>query len=127
MIMRRDIARGDTSEEESLTSKMADNYETLILEVLCDGNPPCFPPDDKYLESWVPCDIFETRLFEEDCFEKNEECSQGLYTSDEASLISDIDGNDDYWTFIENPTYNTLENIFENPIYDMSNEGSVYS
>ena len=59
----------DTSEEESLTSKTDDNYETLILEVLCDGNPPCFPPDDKYLESWVPCDIFETQLFEEDCFE----------------------------------------------------------
>ena len=92
---------------------MDDNYETLIenqiLEVSYDESPPCSPLDDKYLESWVPCDIFETQLFEEDCFEQNQECSQGLDTSDEASLISDIDGNDDYWTFIENPTYDTVE------------------
>ena len=39
-----------------------------------------------------------------DCFEQNEECSQGLDTSDEASCVSDIDDDDDYWTFIENPT-----------------------
>ena len=62
-------------------------------------------------------------VFEEDCFQQNEECSQGLDTNDEASLISDIDGDDDYWTFIENPTFD----IFENLIYDVSNEGSVYS
>ena len=90
----------DTNEEESLTSETDDNFETLIknpiLEVLCDEIPPCTPPDDKYLEIWVPCDIFETQLFEEDCFEQNGECSQGLDTSDEASLISDIDGDDDY-------------------------------
>ena len=94
---------------------------------LCDDNPPCSPLDDKYLERWVPYDIFETQLFEEDCFEQNEECSQGLDTSDEASLISNIDGNDDYWTFIENPTYDTFKNIFENLIYDVSSEGSCYS
>ena len=117
----------DTSDEESLSSEMDDSYETLIenliLEVSCDESPPWSPSDDKYLESWVPCDIFESQLFEEDCFEQNEECSQGLDTSDEASLISDIDGDDDYWTFIENPTYD----IFENLIYDVSSEGSVYS
>ena len=90
---------------------MDDNYETL-LEVLCDDNPPCSPPDDKYLESWVPFDIFETRLFEKDCYDhKEDEDNQGLGTSDEHSLISDIDGGDP----------------FENPIYDMSSEGSVYS
>ena len=41
----------DTSEEESLTSEMDDNFETLIkniiLEVSCDEIPPCTPPDDK--------------------------------------------------------------------------------
>ena len=93
----------DTRDEESLTPDMDDDYETLIenpiLEVLCDENPPCSPPDDKNLESWVPCDIFETQLFEEDCFEKNEECSQGFDTSDKESLISDIYGYDDYWNF----------------------------
>ena len=54
-------------------------------------------------------------------------CSQGLDTNDEASLISDIDGDDGYWTSIENPTYDIFENIFENLIYDVSSEGSVYS
>ena len=57
----------DTSDEESLTPDMDDDYKTIIenpiLEVLCDENPLCSPPDDKYLESWVPCDIFETHLF----------------------------------------------------------------
>ena len=81
----------------------------------------------KYLESWVPYDIFETQIFEEDCFEQNEQCSQGLDTSGEASLISDIDGHDDYWNFIENPTYDTFETIFENLIYDVSSTGSCYS
>ena len=74
---------------------MDDNFETsiknTILEVSCDEIPPCTPPNDKYLESWVPYDIFETHLFEEDCLEQNEKCRQGLDTSDEASLISDID------------------------------------
>ena len=75
----------------------------------------------------VPCDIFETQLFEEDSFGQNEKCRQGLYTSDEVSLISDIDGDDNYWNFIENPTYDTFENIFENLIYYVSSERSVYS
>ena len=69
---------------------MDDNFETLvknpILKVSCDDIPPCTPPDDKHLESWIPCDIFETQLFGEDCFKQNEECSQGLDTNDEASL-----------------------------------------
>ena len=89
---------------------------------MCDDTPPF-----ESLESWVPCDIFETHIFEEDCFKQNEECNQGFDTSDEASFISDIDGDDDYWTFIENPTYDSFENIFENLIYDVSSEGSFYS
>ena len=104
---------------------MDDNFETLvknpILKVSCDDIPPCTPPDDKYLERVVPCDIFETQLFEEDGFEQNEKYIHGLDTSDEASLIY---GDDNYWNFIENPTYDTFENIFENLIYDMSSKGS---
>ena len=55
--------------------------------------------------------------------DKGKQKSQELGTSDEESMTSDIYGEDDQWTFIENPTYET----FENPIYDMSNEQSVYS
>ena len=40
------------------------------------------------------------------------------------SLISNMDRSDDYWNFIDNPT---CENFMENPIHDMSNNGSVYS
>ena len=69
----REYSQGhDTGDEESLTPDIDDDHETLIenpiLEFLCDVNPPCSPLNDKYLESWVPCDIFETQFFEEDCF-----------------------------------------------------------
>ena len=43
---------------------------------------------------------------------------------DEESPTYDMDGSDDYWNFIDNPT---CENLMENPIHDMSNNGSVYS
>ena len=50
--------------------------------------------------------------------------SLGYDTSKEDSLISDIDGSDDYWNFIDNTT---CENLIENPIHDMSSKRSVYS
>ena len=43
---------------------------------------------------------------------------------DEESPTYDMDGSDDYWNFIGNPN---CENLMENPIEDMSNNGSVYS
>ena len=43
---------------------------------------------------------------------------------DEDSPTYDMDGSDDYWNFIDNPT---CENIIDNPIHDMSSKGSVYS
>ena len=42
----------------------------------------------------------------------------------EYSLISDIDGSDDYWNFIDN---RNCDNLIENHIHDMSSKGSVYS
>ena len=42
---------------------------------------------------------------------------------DEESPTYDMDGSDEYWNFIDNPT---CENIRENPIHDMSHKGSVY-
>ena len=35
-----------------------------------------------------------------------------------------MDGSDDYWNFIDNPT---CENIIKNSIHGMSSKGSVYS
>ena len=43
---------------------------------------------------------------------------------DEESPTYDMDGSDDYWNFIDNPT---CENLMENPIQDMFNKVSVYS
>ena len=59
--------------------------------------------------------------------DKEKKYIQELDTNDEESITYDIYGEDDYWTINENPTYNTFENIFENPFYDMSSEESLYS
>ena len=72
------------------------------------------------------CEIFETHLFEEDCDEEDGYI-QGFDANDNDFLISDKDRDDDYWIFTENLIYESFENLIENPIYDMSNEGSVYS
>ena len=77
------------------------------------------------MESLNSHNIFETKTLKDDYYEQ-EEGSHILrcYTIKEDSLISNIDGSDDYWNFLDNPT---CENIIENPIHDMSSKGSVYS
>ena len=55
--------------------------------------------------------------------DKEKKYIQELDTSDEESIKFDIYGEDNYWTIIDNPTYET----FENHIYDMSRKESVYS
>ena len=80
----------------------------------------------KFLEGFTPCNIFETKTDKEDYCEREEDSySQGYRVSDESSLKADMDGNDDYWTFTDNPIYETFENLIENPIYDMTNKGSM--
>ena len=91
-----------------------------------DDTPPCAPLRDEALECFTACNIFEAKTFKNDHCEQEEvsyirECD----TSDEDSLVTDVNGNDDYRTFIENPIYETFENLFENPIYDMPRKGSV--
>ena len=91
-----------------------------------DDTPPCSPLRDEVLECFIACNSFETKTFKDDYCE-HEEVSyiQECDTSDEYSLVIGVDGNDDCWSFIENPIYETFENLFENPIYDMPREGSV--
>ena len=88
-----------------------------------DDTPLCSSLRDEVLERLTSCNIFETETLKDDYYEHEE----GIYisgcdTSKEDSLISDIDGSDDYWNFIDNPT---CENLIENPIHDMSSKGSV--
>ena len=55
--------------------------------------------------------------------EDKENLISELDISNGESITYDMDGSDDYWNFIDNPT---CENLMENPIQDMSNKGSVY-
>ena len=65
-----------------------------------------------------------TFLSEEDCYEYKEYMDRQEHDAmDEESSTYDMDGSDDYWNFIDNPT---CENLMENPIHDISNDGSVY-
>ena len=80
---------------------------------------------DEVLEISTSHNILETKTLNDDYYEHEEgSYISGCDTSKEDSLISNIDGSDDYWNFIGNPN---CENLMENPIQDMSNKGSVYS
>ena len=77
---------------------------------------PCSPHVNEGLESLLPCNIFETKSFVEDCYEHEEDMDSREHDAMDAyPLTSDMDGYDEYWKFIGNP------------IYDMSREGSAYS
>ena len=92
---------------------------------MCDDTPLCSSLRDEVLESLTSCNIFETKTLKDDYYEQ-EDSSYILRcdTNKEDSLTYDMDGSDDYWNFIDNPT---CENLIENPIHDMSSKGSVYS
>ena len=83
------------------------------------------------------CNIFETKALKDDYYEQEE----GSYilgcdtnkedmdrkehdAMDEYFPTYYMDGSDDYWNFIDNPT---CENLIKNPIHDMSSKGSFYS
>ena len=107
--------------DETITD--IDTYEE-IYDVY-DDTPLCSSLRDEILESLTSCNIFETKTLKDDYYEQEEgSYILGCDTSKEDSLTYDMDGNDDYWNFIDNPTY---ENVIENPIHDMSSKGSVYS
>ena len=73
---------------------------------------------DEGLKSFTPCNIFETKTIKEDCYEHEvDRCSLGY---DAVSLISDNDGDDNYWTFIESPIHETFGNLVESLVYDTS-------
>ena len=92
---------------------------------MCDDTIPCSPHVNEGLESLLPCNIFEAKSFEEDCYEYKEDMDRKEHDAmDEESPTYDMDGSDDYWNFIDNTTY---ENLIENPIHDVSSKESVYS
>ena len=108
----------ESPHEETITN--IDTYAE-IYDVY-DDIPLCSSLRDEVLEILTSCNIFETKNLKYDYYE-HEEGSYilGCDTSKEDSLTYDMDGSDDYWNFIDNPT---CENIIENIIHDMSSKGS---
>ena len=91
--------------------------------MVCDDTRPFSPHVDEGLESLFPCNIFEAKSSEEDCYEYKEDMDRKEHDAmDEEAPTYDMDGSDDYWNFIDNPT---CENVIENPIHDMSIKGSL--
>ena len=90
-----------------------------------DGTPTCSPYNDISLEGLLPCDLFS----EED----EDKYSLDHDISNEDSLMSDKDIDEDSWTFIENPIHDISEEennepknfagFIDNPVYDISNGG----
>ena len=102
-----------------------------------DETPPCSPNGDEGLEGLLSCNIFEAKLFEEDYYEHEEASTlQEHEAFDEDSLIFDKDVADNYWSFMENPIYDMSREgsvdsksfgvFIENPTYHISTEGSVH-
>ena len=90
-----------------------------------DDTPLCSSLRDEVLESLNSHNIFKTKTLKDYYYEQEEGIYiSGCNTSKEGSLISNIDGSDDYWNFIDNPS---CENLIENPIHDISNKRSFYS
>ena len=121
----------DLPQEETITEAYKESYDKILV---CEGTSPCSPHVDEGLENLLPCNIFETKSFEEDCYEHEEDMdSRENGDMDEYSLTSDMDGYDDYWKFIGNLIYNmsregsvyseSFGGFIENPICDMSIEG----
>ena len=75
--------------------------------------PPCSPHGDESLEGSFACNIYETRLSEEEYGEHEDERSQECDAMDKKSPIFDKGMDDDCWTYIKKP------------IFDVSREGSV--
>ena len=65
--------------------------------MVCPDTRPCSPHVDEGFESLFPCNIFETKSFEEYCYEHEEDMDSREHDAmDEDSPTSDMDGYDDY-------------------------------
>ena len=87
-----------------------------------NGTPTCSPYNDDSLEGSFPCDLF----YEEDEYEEEDKYSLEHDRSDEDSLMSDKDVEEESWTFMEIPIYEeniepeTLDGFVYSPFYGIS-------
>ena len=90
----------DLPQVETITEPCKETYDKV--NVVYDDTPLY---GDEGLESFTR-NIFETKPIKEDCYEHEvDRYNQG---HDAVSFISDNDGDDNYWTFIENPIHETF-------------------
>ena len=54
-----------------ITEAYKETYDKINM--VCDDTRPCSPHVDEGLESLLPCNIFEARSSEEDCYEYKED------------------------------------------------------
>ena len=98
-----------------------------------DSTPTCSAYNDDSREGLLPCDLFS----EEDEYEQKETYILEHDTSDEYSLMSDKDVDEDSWIFMENTIYDisdeennepkTFVGFVDNHVYDIYNGGSFES
>ena len=68
-----------------------------MICMVYDDTSPYSPHVDDGLESLLPCNFFETKSSEEDCYEYKEDMDMQEHDAmDEDSPTSDMDGDDDY-------------------------------
>ena len=125
----------DLPQEETITKIYKENFDEVCM--VYDETPLCCPLSDEVLENFAPSNIFETRPFVDDYCEHEDGHNQehDAFDGDSPIFDKDIDGN--YWLFMENPIYDisregsvdskSVEGFLENPIYHMPTEESIHS
>ena len=86
----------DLPQRETITESCDETYDEISN--VYDSTLACSPYNDESLESLLPCDLFSE---EDDPDKEEDKYSLGCDASDEESLISDVDGGDEYWNFME--------------------------
>ena len=79
--------------KETTIEAYKENYDEVCM--VYDETPPCSPHGDEGLEGLLSCNIFETKIFEEDYYEHEEASAlQEHEAFDEDSPIFDKDVDD---------------------------------
>ena len=101
------------------------------ISMVCDDTRSCPPYNDDSLEGLLPYDLFS----EEDKYENEDKYNLEHDTSDEDSLISDKDIDEQSSTFMENPIYDmnkeennepeTFDGLVDSPVYGISKGESM--
>ena len=93
------ICTSDLPKDEIIAEYYSETYDEN--RNVHDGTPTCSPYNDGSLEDLLPCSHFS----KEDEYENEDKYNLDHDTSDEDSLMSDKDVDEEFWTIMENPVY----------------------